>query len=201
MPGQPTQVPANPYRRRILESIEEVLAPYAPFGRMLDFGAGDGWFARSMPARGLGSRVIPVDVVRRRRPLREPILYDGGRLPFADRSFDLVYAVDVLHHTDDPAASLRELMRCTASFMLVKDHTYRSRLGWLTLCLLDEIGNRRFGIPSVYRYQCGWEWSAVLEANGFRSVRRIHPMRCHVGLLGRLTNRLQYLELWRRGGS
>ena len=201
MNGQTAGVRANRYRRQILGSLQEVLASYSPLGRTLDFGSGDGWFAHNMEARGLASCVIPVDVVRRRGSLRAPILYDGRRLPFADRCFDLTYSIDVLHHTDDPAASLRELMRCTAAFLLLKDHTYRGPLGWLTLCLLDEIGNRRFGIRSVYRYQRGWEWSELLEANGFQSIRKIHPARCHAGLLGRLTNRLQYLELWRREGS
>lgn len=188
----------NPYRRRILKLMEELLGPHAPFSRALDFGSGDGWFARELAARSLASRVVAVDVRRRRRTFHEPIVYDGGRLPFADRSFDLAYGVDVLHHTPDPPAALRDLARCTSGLLLLKDHTYRGGAGWLTLCLLDEIGNRRFGIPSAYRYQRGWQWSPVLEAEGFRSVRRIHPARCHPRLLGRATNGLQYLELWRR---
>ena len=34
---------------------------------------------------------------------------------------------------------------------------------------------------------------------GFELERMVHPARCHTGLLGRATNRLQFVALWRRG--
>ena len=36
---------------------------------------------------------------------------DGGRLPFPDRSFDVIESMDVIEHTEDPGAYLRELTR------------------------------------------------------------------------------------------
>lgn len=192
---------ANRYRQRILRLMEELLVVHRPFRRILDFGAGDGWFAQAMAGRMNGSQVVAVDVLRRQGSFYPAILYDGSRLPFADRAFDLAFAVDVVHHARDPAATLRELARTAGGLLLLKDHTYRSPAGRLALCVLDEVGNRRFGIPSVYRYQHAWEWSAVLEDAGFRSLRRIHPAACHTGLLGHATNGLQFLELWRREGS
>jgi SAM-dependent methyltransferase len=107
--------------------------------------------------------------------------YDGARLPFADRSFDLVYAIDVLHHAASPRALVRELARCARKHLLLKDHTYRSIAGRWTLRLLDEVGNRRFGIVSPGLYQRGWEWLPWLEAEGFRQKALVHPLRCHEG--------------------
>jgi SAM-dependent methyltransferase len=188
----------NPYRQRTLPMLLNLLRERAPAGRTLDFGSGDGWFARQMRGSGLIDEVVPVDVQARKNSFVQPQLYDGKRLPFADRSFDLVYSVDVLHHCPDPAASLRDLVRCSNRLVLLKDHTWRTRLGKFTLALLDEIGNRKFGIPCLYRYQRRWEWFDVIQSEGFRLVQSTHPAECHTGLLGRMTNALQFAALWER---
>jgi SAM-dependent methyltransferase len=188
----------NPYRRRVLELVRPLLRPHAPLGRALDFGAGDGWFARSFVEEGLVKEVVPVDVQRRARPVAEVVLYDGARLPFDDRSFDLVCSLDVLHHCPSPRAALRDALRCSDRFFLLKDHNYRGPLGKAALCLLDEIGNRRFGVPSVYHYQRRWEWLPWIGEAGFALRELVHPALCHKGPLGWATNGLQFVGLWER---
>jgi ubiquinone/menaquinone biosynthesis C-methylase UbiE len=39
------------------------------------------------------------------------VVYDGGTLPFAEKSFDYVYSVSVLEHVTNPAALLKEVER------------------------------------------------------------------------------------------
>lgn len=191
----------NPYRQRILPMLLDLLRERAPVERALDFGSGDGWFAKHMRESGLVCDLVPVDVQARPNPVVSAQIYDGSRLPFADRSFDLAYSVDVLHHCPDPAASLRDVARCTNRLLLLKDHTWNTRAGKWALALLDELGNRKFGIPCLYRYQHRWEWFRVIEEEGFRLIRKIHPAVCHTGLMGRLTNPLQFAALWERTGS
>jgi SAM-dependent methyltransferase len=191
----------NPYRKRIFEMVRGLLQPHAPLGRCLDFGGGDGWFAWSLRQSGLVREVTPVDVQARPNTFVPVTLFDGKRLPFADRSFDLVSSFDVLHHCPDPRASLTDALRCARRFFLLKDHTYRSLPGKLALCLLDEIGNRKFGIPSLYRYQKKWEWSPWIEEAGFVLRHLIPSARCHTGPLGWATNRLQFISLWERRPS
>jgi SAM-dependent methyltransferase len=186
------------YRQRVLVEMQALLAGEAPFGRALDFGAGDGWFAKQLRESGLLNDLVCVDVQERSQQLVRSLLYDGRRLPFEDRVFDLAYSVDVLHHCLDPRDSLKDLLRCTKRHFLLKDHTFSTRLGWLTLCALDEIGNRRFGVPSRYRYQRDWEWLAFIRDEGFELKRLVHPVHCHSGLLGRATNSLQFLALFTR---
>ncbi len=188
----------NPYRRRILDDFDALLRPHAPIARSLDFGAGDGWFASSLPERGLVNEVTAVDVQARPRTFAPVTIYDGVRLPFGDRSFDLVSSVDVLHHCPDPRASLEDAVRCADRFFLLKDHTFSSPAGRAALAILDEIGNRRFGIPSPFNYRTLEEWSAWIEQAGFLCRRIVHPARCHEGALGWATNRLQFVGLWER---
>lgn len=185
------------YRQRILQSIEAALKPLGPLEAALDFGAGDGFFASHLAARTGLRHITPIDVVERARSFVKPRLYAGDKLPFADGSFDLAYAVDVLHHCPDPLQALADLARCTRRYLLLKDHNHEGRLGGLTLGVLDELGNRRFGIPSPYLYQRHWAWVKWIEAQGFRRLQFVHPMRCHHGVLG-WTNGLQFMGLWER---
>ena len=185
------------YRPRILSALRELVAPL-PVRRVLDFGAGDGFFASELGRLPQVEQLVPVDVVARPNSLVVPQLYDGKRLPFEGASFDLAYAVDVLHHCPDPVAAIDDMARCSSRYLLIKDHTFTSAAGRWTLAVLDELGNRRFGIPSPYLYQRGWHWVEHLEARGWRRLAFTHPLDCHSGALGWATNRLQWVGLWER---
>src|SRR5262249_1550667 len=106
-------LPAARYRFRIWSAVRELLEPHATFDTALDLGSGDGWFAGQVQSSGLARKVVPVDVLRRKNTVVEPVIYDGGTLPFEHRSFDLCYAIDALHHVDDPFEKIRDLARCT----------------------------------------------------------------------------------------
>ncbi len=186
------------YRDSIWSIIHTVLPSGEPFDRALDFGAGDGWFARRMVERGKVRELQAVDVKERPNALYPMMIYGGGALPFSDRKFTFTYSIDVLHHCPDPAAQLREVLRCTGRYFLLKDHTYRSVMGRAQLCVLDELGNRRFGVPSLYQYQRGWAWDPVFSECGFTRRQLVHPAGCHGGILGALTNHLQFVALWER---
>lgn len=194
----------NPYRLRIRDILAGILAPLGSLPAALDFGAGDGWFAHALMSPGQQGRGQPigaitaVDVVPRARQHHPVRIYDGERLPFADRAFDLVYSIDALHHCPSPEHSLKELTRTAGRYLLLKDHTCNGILGRLTLAILDEIGNRRFSIRSPYHYQRGQEWFTLIAEQGFVLEKLIHPAVCHTGPLGWATNGLQFIALWRR---
>jgi SAM-dependent methyltransferase len=188
----------NPYRQRVLAMMRQMLDPLPTPRTVLDFGCGDGWFATNMREAWPGSSLTPVDVKHRQECLVEPLIYDGGNLPFASGQFDLTYAIDVLHHCADPLASLHDVMRCTGRYLLLKDHVSFSAWDRFVLGVLDELGNRRFGIPSPYAYQRSWSWAEEIEAAGFVRISWIHPAPCHTGFLGSATNRLQFIGLWER---
>lgn len=190
----------NPYRQRVwlkfkalLNSLNEIPVD------ILDFGSGDGWFSVQVQNTYPSSELTSIDVKHRESVFRAPLVYEpGSRLPFDSASFDLVYAVDVLHHCHSPEFYLDELGRVSRRYILIKDHVWRQKWQFWALAILDELGNRRFGIPSPQHYQYSNDWSGFLAARGWRLSRMIHPCRCHVGILGALTNRLQYIALYER---
>jgi ubiquinone/menaquinone biosynthesis C-methylase UbiE/uncharacterized protein YbaR (Trm112 family) len=82
-------------------------------------------------ARG-GARVFSADISlgaaqrARERALRRslaiiPVVADAERLPFADRSIDLVYVHDGLHHLAEPLQGLREMVRVARTAVAVNE--------------------------------------------------------------------------------
>jgi 2-polyprenyl-3-methyl-5-hydroxy-6-metoxy-1,4-benzoquinol methylase len=88
--------------RRYRDCELQVVLPWLPAGAsILEIGAGAGWQARALAEHGFAVQAIDVDVAgagykeRREWPVT---LYDGIRIPFADRCFDCVFSSNVLEH-------------------------------------------------------------------------------------------------------
>jgi ubiquinone/menaquinone biosynthesis C-methylase UbiE len=103
----------------LYEAVLELLAPL-PGMRLLDAGCGAGLFAllaaeRGAEVHGLDAAPALVEYARRRVPgAAEFVVGDIGALPFADREFDAVVALNSLLYAPDPAQALAELARVTA---------------------------------------------------------------------------------------
>ncbi|HEY3248758.1 MAG TPA: class I SAM-dependent methyltransferase [bacterium] len=117
--GAPTS--AFAYARGLLdEALARVLSGLPPRSRILDAGCGTGHYLRRM--RDLGHDVIGVEPAAPMRaaaralagdvPILDAVISD---LPFQDRRFDLVVAIEVLRylHVSDVRAALGEMMRIT----------------------------------------------------------------------------------------
>lgn len=103
-----------------LRTLLPALGADRPGARILDLGSGRGGLCVALQARG--HDVVAVDLrwrncaVTRLRARRygldsRAINAVGGRLPFADDSFDAIACLEVLEHVDDPDAVLAEMRR------------------------------------------------------------------------------------------
>ena len=93
-----------------------LLEPCGELERTLEVGCGTGHFTRWLARRG----GVAIGLDRSRAMLREArrsspelplVLGDAARLPFADRSVDLVLFATTLEFVGDPAGALREAVR------------------------------------------------------------------------------------------
>ncbi len=137
-------------------------------GTVLDVGCGDGQIAVNIMARRPDLTFTGVDVLVRPVTHIEVMQYDGDVLPFADKSFDFATIVDVLHHTDNPAAVLKETMRCVRKGVVIKDHLREGLLAGPTLRAMDWVGNRGHDVVLPYNYLDRAEWEKSFAFAGCR---------------------------------
>lgn len=83
--------------------------------RLLDCGAGTGRFAAEMAALcqvwALDDHEESLRLLRERMPAERVLALAGDQVPLPDASFEIVTALDVLEHTPDDAAVVREFRR------------------------------------------------------------------------------------------
>ena len=133
---------------------------------VLDVGCGDGLIDRMIREQCPGLSITGVDVLVRPHTHIPVQQFDGTRLPFADKSFDVVLFTDVLHHTDDPEVLLREAKRVARVALVLKDHTKEGYLAYLTLRFMDWVGNARHGVSLPYNYWTHSQWMGALASLG-----------------------------------
>jgi SAM-dependent methyltransferase len=111
----PASDPTTPERKRLL--LDVLARSVRPGGSVLDLGCGCGIFTAWLKEAGydaVGADVSEKALSSARRKhegIRFLRLNDDGALPFADSSFDAVWASEVLEHVLDVGAFLSEVRR------------------------------------------------------------------------------------------
>jgi SAM-dependent methyltransferase len=115
---------------------------------------------------------------------------DGERLPFADRTFDLVYAHGVVQYTPDPARLVAELRRVLRPGGEAVVQVY-NRVSWLNLLSkLMNVGLEHEDAPVLLKFTTG-EFRRLLAAfSDVRIVPERFPVRSrlHGGWKGAVYN-------------
>lgn len=94
----------------------DTLQPARAGARALDVGCGVGQVVGRLAKAGFEAHGVDVsapNIERARKFSDRCQLYDGKRLPFPDRHFASVGALNVLEHVEEPEAFIRELIRVT----------------------------------------------------------------------------------------
>ena len=110
----------NPVERRLMTGFFaslDAMVPSAPPDSVLEVGVGEGEVSSRLAARWPAARMISVDLPDADLATHwagapfSATFADVERLPFPDRSFDLVLAIEVLEHVPNPLAALTEIAR------------------------------------------------------------------------------------------
>jgi len=185
---------------RYARDLVERARPIGPSARVLDLGCGTGIVSRVLRERlGGAARLTGADanaamlaVARRLAPDVDWREADAMSLPFADASFDLVLAQEMLQFVPDRAAAAREVHRVLAPGGRFVASTWRASDEQPLYQAIGPIAERYFGPANDKRMSFGDAGAlrALVEGAGFTDVRvetvslvedwKDVPMRMHV---------------------
>jgi len=167
------------HRWRTAENSAEYLLPHLSSGvSVLDVGCGPGTITGDLASLVTPARVTALEVTedalnlaraeiaRRGLTTVDFVVGDAHRLDFADDTFDVVHAHQVLQHLGDPVAALRELRRVTrpGGLIAVRDFAWYPRLPELDdwLALYERVARGNGGEPDAGRRLLAWAHAAGL---------------------------------------
>jgi SAM-dependent methyltransferase len=166
----------GPQGERVVRSLS---AHLGQVDSLLDVGCGDGVNLKRLAAAANATRIAGVDVVVRPSATIDVIEYDGLNLPFADRSFEGVSIVDVLHHCTDPARVLAEALRVASKVVAIKDHFSFGPVTHRMLYWMDLVGNAKDSIHSPGHYLRPDEWVGMIAKAGGQLESLDWPLKTH----------------------
>jgi len=133
---------------------------------VLDIGAGDGKLLAELERQRPDLSLSGIDVLVRAHSHAAIEAFDGRTIPREDSSVDVTLLVDVLHHSCDAIALLREARRVSRRWILVKDHALEGLGAEVTLRFMDRVGNLRHGVAVPGHYWRAERWQATWEGLG-----------------------------------
>jgi SAM-dependent methyltransferase len=167
---------------RTAENSAAYLLPHLSSGTtVLDVGCGPGTITADFATLVTPARVVALEVsegalavarneiVRRGLTNVDFVIGDVNALEFADDTFDVVHAHQVLQHLGDPVAALREMRRVTKpdGVIAIRDSDYAAfawypRLPGLDewLALYERIARGNGGEPDAARHLLAWAHAA-----------------------------------------
>ena len=88
--------------------------------KIIDIGSGEGYLSKILKDKGFN--IYPIDVKDRNKIDSINFqVYDGQKIPFEDKSFDIALLMTVLHHTQNPDEIIKEAFRVSDRVIIIED--------------------------------------------------------------------------------
>lgn len=170
------------YQRRI-DTLVALLAPHLRTGdRVVDIGCGFGQLGHELQNAVGNERNVEVTGLEkspRGDELINVVPYPGGRIPFEDRSFDVVIVADVLHHESDPERLLDECIRVSRRLLVIKDHQLHGFAAKWRVSFIDWAANAGYGVKCLFRYNTARQWRELTRRKSLEPVEELQSMNIY----------------------
>lgn len=133
--------------------------------RVLDLGAGTGWVGKRLAERK-NCDVSLVDVLDCNETDLPLTVYDGRTIPFADKTFDVVTLVFVLHHAVNQEEILSEAARVARAKIILVEDTPKNAMERCIDRACDAIMSFEHGFSNPATYRSVEEWRTVFRTLG-----------------------------------
>jgi SAM-dependent methyltransferase len=193
------------YKMRLQSLHQEIVPILHPDDHVLDVGCGSGALGRAImdsPECPPGVEVTGLEKFRRGDEVAAVQFYDGQKIPYPDKSFDVVILADVLHHASDPHHLIYECSRVVKRALIVKDHKVEGFLAQQRIALMDWASNVQYGIPCLYRYNTLKEWENLFGQFDLEIEMEIDSMKIYPSIIDFFFGgRIQFMAVLRNDGA
>ncbi len=152
---------------------------------ILDFGCDDGGTAALMMRLKPSLRIVGLDIQENRPCFIPRTVYNGRKIPFSDKTFDAVLAIDVLHHTKDISYHLREMKRVCKKHLIIKDHGVENKFSHLLVCLTDFLSNLPYGVKCAFNFPSLKRWQKMFQNLNLKLLKQPKDLYFGFGLNSR----------------
>ena len=177
----------SPVYKMRLQSLQKEIVPILhPGDHVLDVGCGSGALGRAIVDSHKcppGVKVTGLEKFRRGDEVAAVKFYDGQKIPYPDRSFDVVILADVLHHAPDPFNLIYECSRVVRRVLIIKDHKIDGFLSKQRISVMDWASNVQYGIPCLYRYYTLQEWENLFGQFELAIEMEINSMKIYPSVM------------------
>ncbi len=161
---------------------------------VVDVGCGDGRISYGISKVKPNIHFEGIDVFRRESCAINFNIYDGKVLPFADKSFDYIMFVDVLHHTHNIEDLLVEAKRVAKRGVIIKDHYSNNIVDNALLTIADFVGNFSYGVSMPFNFLSKKEWEDMFSRNSFTVKKLQTKFKLYPPILNKIFGeRIQFI--------
>lgn len=138
-----------------------------PEDNILDIGSGNGLVSFLLREKGFNTTPIDIHYGNYDASVK-PILYDGKKLPFADKTFDTGMILTVLHHVEDPDSMLKEAARVCKHLIIMED-IYKTTFRKYLTFTIDSLANL-FYSPCPHTNKTDAEWKQTFSSMNMQLI-------------------------------
>ena len=158
---------------------------------VLDFGCGSMNICRKLNKHSFIKQIVGTDIFYfKLKSKKMQYIQSDKFFETNNRSFDLVIAIDVLHHIGiDQAPKILQKLSKISNNIIIKDHFEHGFFSRHLLRFVDFYANYAYGVKIPKKYFNYKSWNKTVKKSSLEEVRLIKNFQQHDGLFNLILNK------------